>query len=170
MSLDDLELLKYDELYPKVRECISKSRNPNDVLPSYDYLYKFKNKIPKELYAYYYRQLLQMSTNNVSKEFRLKMFEGVKSEDIMYNDELNKIKNDFEDYIIIYRGTSKDENIPGISWSRRKDVAYSSDYYKGRLFRARIPKNSILLYFCHDVDEEEIIVNVISDYEIIEQD
>lgn len=37
-----------------------------------------------------------MNTANVSVELRLKMFEGVDPRDIMYQDELDAINNEFE--------------------------------------------------------------------------
>lgn len=169
MSLDNRKWEQYDKKFPKVRECITQSKSMNDALDNYEYLYKLKSEIPKELYAFYFRNLLQMSTRNVSKELRLKMFEGVEPEDIMYKDELDTIKNVFGKYITVYRGTTKEENIPGISWSTYKWVA-EGEFYQGRLFEARIPKKSILLYFAHYEDEGEIIANVTSNYRIVKED
>lgn len=159
-------LKKYPEAEPRL--CRTQSKSKNDALVCYEYLYNLKPKIPKELYAYSFRELLQFNTANVSKEFRLKMFEGVSPNDIMYQDELDAIEN-FEEYITVYRGTNKDEDIPGLSWSLIKDVA-ECDYYRGKLFEARIPKSSILLYYAHDNCEGEIIANVTSDYKIIKED
>ena len=51
-------------------------------LHCYEYLYKLKPNISTELFAYYFRNLLQMNTGNVSPELRLKMFEGLNPEDL----------------------------------------------------------------------------------------
>lgn len=169
MSLDEGKWKQYDKEYPKAAMCISQSNSMEDALPCYEYLYKLKSEIPEELYALYFRRLLQMSTRNVSKELRLKMFEGIKPENIMYQDELDAINNEFDDYITVYRGTSKNEDIPGICWTICRSVAEDT-FYEGRLFEARIPKTSILLYFAHEEAEGEVIVPVTSDYKIIEED
>ena len=166
MGLDRKKCIELSDEYPEVRDCISQSTDKTNALPSYEYLFKLKGIIPKELYAYYFRTILQMNTRNVSVDLRLKMFEGVDPGDIMFQDELDAI-NGFDDYITVYRGTSKDELTPGLSWSRRRDIAESS-ISRGRLFIATIPKSSILLYFSHEQDEEEIIAHVTSDYEIVD--
>ena len=51
MSLNNRVWLDQLDDYPEVAECIRQSGNPHDALPSYEYLYKFKGKIPKELYS-----------------------------------------------------------------------------------------------------------------------
>ena len=170
MSLDNIRLNEYEKELSRVSLCIGKSKSMNDALPCYEYLYKIKNKIPKELYAYYYRSLLQMSTRNVPKELRLKMFEDINQEDIMYQDELDAI-NKFEKYITIYRGTTSNEIKPGLSWSLKKYIAESfiNGRKNGILFEATISKNDILLYFCHEEAEEEIIANVTHNYKIIKE-
>ena len=167
MSLDEKKWYTQIDDYPEARECISKSTTGYDALPSYQWLYRLKGRIPPELYAYYYRKLLQMNTANVSVELRLKMFEGVKPEDIMYQDELDAIAG-FDDYITVYRGTTQQEDIPGISWTTRKSVAEDYPFNRGRVFRAVIPKSAILLYFAHEEDECEVIAHVTSGYEIVE--
>ena len=102
MSLDIKKCLSQENAHPEVRECISKSTRMDDALPSYEYLYSLKDSIPKELYAYYYRRILQMNTENVSVELRLKMFEGVDPRDIMYQDELDAINHEFGETITVY--------------------------------------------------------------------
>lgn len=169
MSLDEGKWKEYYNQYPEAKECTIQSKNVENALPCYEYLYKLKPEIPKELYAYLFRKLLQFNTKNVSKEFRLKMFEGVSSNDIMYQDELDAIEN-FEEYITVYRGAAKDENIPGLSWTLIRDVAECFPYYRGKLFEARVPKSDILLYYANDNCEGEIIANVTSDYRIIKED
>ena len=166
MSLDEEKWRKFDEKYSKVSECTRKSASMKDALPCYEYLYKLKDTIPKELYAFYFRKLLQMNTNNVSKELRLKMFENVNRNDIMYEEELDFIDKQFDDYITVYRGASKEEIEPGLSWTIYKYVAEET-YYNGKLFKAIIPKSSILLYFKKHEAEGEIIANVTSGYEVI---
>ncbi len=165
MSLNNRVWLDQLDDYPEVAECIRQSGNPHDALPSYEYLYKFKGKIPKELYAYYLRRLLQFNTANVSVEMRLKMLEDVDRNDIMFQEELEAIQG-FGESITVFRGTSKDEELPGLSWSLKRHIAESSDFYRGRLFKATIPTSKILLYLSQEEDEEEIIAHITSNYEI----
>lgn len=169
MSLDIKKCLAQENAYPAVRECISKSTRMDDALPSYEYLYSLKDSIPKELYAYYFRRILQMNTANVSVELRLKMFEDVDQEDIMYQEELDAIKNEFGDTITVYRGAPANETVPGISWTKYKWVAEGSDFNRGKVFMATIPKSSILLYFAKEEDEGEIIARVTTGYKVIEE-
>lgn len=166
MSLDNKVWLDQRDKYPRVMECIGKSKTPRDAYPSYEYLKSLREDIPKELYAYYLRKLLQMNTINVSKEMRLDMLSGVTWEDIMYQDELDEIKA-WDEYITIYRGADKNEEIPGLSWTIYRHIAESSDFNQGRVFKAVIPKNQILLYLAHNEDEGEIIANVTDGYELI---
>ncbi len=165
MSLNNRVWLDQLDDYPEVADCIRQSGNPHDALPSYEYLYKFKGKIPKELYAYYLRRLLQFNTANVSVEMRLKMLEDVDRNDIMFQEELEAIQG-FGESITVFRGTSKDEELPGLSWSLKRHIAESSDFYRGRLFKATIPTSKILLYLSQEEDEEEIIAHITSNYEI----
>ena len=165
MSLNNRVWLDQLDDYPEVADCIRQSGNPHDALPSYEYLYKFKGKIPKELYAYYLRRLLQFNTANVSVEMRLKMLEDVDRNDILFQEELEAIKG-FGESITAFRGTSKDEELPGLSWSLKRHIAESSDFYRGRLFKATIPTSKILLYLSQEEDVEEIIAHITSNYEI----
>ncbi len=169
MSLDQQKWIEYDKQYPEVRECTTQSKSMRDSLKCFTYLYDMKNRIPEELYAYYYRKLLNMNTGNVSVELRLKMFEGVKPDNIMYQEELDTISNEFDNYITVYRGTTKNEDLPGLSWTIYRHLAETA-FYRGRLFEATIPKSSILLYLAHDADEGEIIANVTSGFKIIKED
>lgn len=153
-------------MYPQVDECLGKTKSRHNALPSYQFLFGLKQIIPKELYAYYYRKLLQFNTENVSMELRLKMFEGVDRCDLMYQDELDAIRN-FDDVITVYRGTTRSEMKPGLSWTRRRDIA-EGVYGNGRLFIAAIQKSDILLYFMHEEDEEEIVAYIVSNYEIVD--
>ena len=98
---------KYDEQYLEVDQCINQSNSMKDSLACYEYLYELKFRVPKEIYAFYFRKLLNMNTGNISNEPRWKMFEGVDPEDIMYQDELDAINNEFKDCITVYRGASK---------------------------------------------------------------
>ena len=108
MSLDNKKWWIQRDEYPQVLECIGKSKTPLNALPSYEYLNTLRKDIPKELYAYYLRILLQMNTANVSKEMRLDMLNGVLWQDIMYQDELDEIST-WDEYITIYRGTDANE-------------------------------------------------------------
>lgn len=169
MSINIKKCKTLIEMYPEIQLCIRKSSSMKDALPSYEYLYSLKPKIPKELYVFYFRTLLLMNSANVPRNFILKMFEGIEPEDIMYQNELDTIKNEFADYITIYRGTTKDEMIPGLFWSKYKDVA-EGIYYRGKLMKAKIHKKSILLYSAHEAADGEIIANVMSDYKIIKEE
>lgn len=100
MSINYKNICK-DKDYIRVYKRITELRFPDDALPVYKYLYSLKGEISKELYAYLYRGLLQFNTKNVPVDFRLKMFEGISQDDIMYEDELNTIRNDFSDIITI---------------------------------------------------------------------
>lgn len=105
---------------------------------------------------------------NVSVEMRLRMLDGVSWEDIMYQDELDAINN-FEPEITIYRGTDLSEDMPGLSWALRKSIAASEPFNRGKVFKAVIPKEKILVYFAHEEDETEIIAHITSGYSIIEE-
>ena len=96
---------------------------------------------------------------------RLKMLEDVDRNDIMFQEELEAIQG-FGESITVFRGTSKDEELPGLSWSLKRHIAESSDFYRGRLFKATIPTSKILLYLSQEEDEEEIIAHITSNYEI----
>ena len=167
MSLDKKIWRNQLDDYPEVEDCIRQSKSPTDALPSYEYLYAFKDRIPKELYAYCLRRLLQFNTANVPVDFRLKMLQGVDRNDLMYQEELDAIYK-FGQSVIVYRGTSKDEMQPGLSWTLRRDIAESGDFYKGRLFIAEIPSASILLYLSKEEDEEEIVAHVTDNYTVID--
>ena len=166
MSLDNKIWLKQLSEYPQVSECIGKSKTTLDALPSYEYLNSLRKDIPKELYSYYLRKLLQFNTANVPKEMRLNMLNGVLWEDIMFQDELDAI-NSWDENIIIYRGAESSEQTPGLSWSIHRHIAEHSEFNRGRVFKAVIPKNQILLYLAHEEPEDEIIANVIEGYEIL---
>ena len=167
MSINLDVIGKYLEVYPTPADCRMKSVSTRDALPSYEYLESIRSSIPKELYAYNLRALLQCNTENVSPEIRLRMLEGVLWDDIMYQDELDAIKN-FDSEITIYRGTDYTESTPGLSWALRKDIAESVPFNRGRVFQATIPKESIIAYLAHEEDETEIIAHVTSGYTIIE--
>ena len=169
MGIDKKKVIRQEQAYPEVGKCIGKSETKTDALPSYKYLYALKSKIPKEVYAYYLRRILSYNTANVSVEFRLKMLESVEREDIMYQEELDAIQS-FGDSITVYRGESKEEEKPGLSWSRKRYIAESGDFYQGRLFVATIPTSAILVYLSKDTDEEEIIAHVTENYEIEDEE
>jgi hypothetical protein len=62
-------------------------------LITYEYLDSLRPLIPKELYAFNLRALLQFNTKNVSVEMRLRMLDGVSWNDIMFQDELDAINS-----------------------------------------------------------------------------
>ena len=167
MSLDSKLWLKQLDDYPKVADCVIQSKSLTDAMPSYEYLYALKNNIPKELYAFFLRKLLKYNTANVPVDFRLQMLQGVNRNDLMYQEELDAICK-FGPSVTIYRGASKDEIQPGLSWTLRWDVAESGEFYRGRLFIAQIPTSSILLYLSKEEDEEEIVAYVTDNYKVID--
>lgn len=122
MSLDEKKWMDQIDQYPEIKDCVRQSTTGDDARPSYQFLYERKNSIPKELYAYYFRLILKYDTAKVPVDLRVKMFDGVTWEDIMFQDEIDAIKG-FEDQITIYRGTNKDEVIPGLSWTLKERVA-----------------------------------------------
>lgn len=167
MSINKDIIRELSDKYPSAMECRMKANSSSDALPCYEYLESIRSTIPPSLYAFNLRALLQYNTKNVPAEMRLRMLDGVSWDDIMYQDELDAIKN-FDSEIVVYRGTKPTEQIPGISWSIQKGVATSYPFNRGRVFRAIIPKEKILLYFAHEEDEGEIIANITSGYCIIE--
>lgn len=167
MSINKKNILMYEETFPSARDCRMKSVSSKNALLSYEYLESIRHSIPKELYAYNLRNLLQWNTENVSLEMRLRMLEGVSWEDIMYQDELDAIER-LDSLITIYRGTDPSEEKPGLSWALRKSEADSVPFNRGRVLKAVIPKEDILVYLAHEEDETEIIANVTSGYAIIE--
>ena len=62
MSIDKKKILMYEETFPSARDCRMKSVSPRNALPSYEYLESIRHSIPKELYAYNLRNLLQWNT------------------------------------------------------------------------------------------------------------
>lgn len=165
-NLDEKIWRKQLDQYPQAYECIGKAVSPNDALPSYEFLNSIRKEIPKELYAYYLRVLLQSNTKDVPKKLRLDMLKDVSWNDIMYQDEIEQI-NSWDEYITIYRGTDVNEIIPGLSWTIYKHIAESSDFNQGRIFEATIPKNQILLFMSHEECEGEILVDVTKGYKIL---
>lgn len=167
MAINEDRINELNRKYPMVCECRSKSTSTLDALPSYEYLRNLRDDIPEELYAFWFRELLKFNTAKVSDELRLEMFEGVKRENIMYQEELDALKS-FDDVITVYRGASADEDPPGICWSLKKYVA--EEYFEGHddvLFVADVSKKDILAYFSKNNIEEEIIVKVEKDYKKI---
>ena len=96
------------------------------------------------------------------------MLDGVNREDIMYQEELDALQN-FGESITVYRGASREEVKPGLSWSRRRDIAEGSEFYQGRLFVAKVCTSQILLYLMKDADEEEIVAYVVDNYQTIDK-
>ncbi|MCQ2472229.1 MAG: hypothetical protein MJ147_09365 [Clostridia bacterium] len=166
MSINDAKILKWVGKYPSAFDCRMKLKSPLDALPCYEYLESIRTQIPNELYAYNLRSLLEFNTANVPVEMRLRMLKDVTWNEIMYQDELDAISR-FDSQITIYRGTNSSEKKPGISWTLQKSIAYSEPFNRGRVFKATISKESIIAYFAHKENEEEIIANVNSEYSIV---
>ena len=164
--MDVKKAIEQSEIYPEVDTIIQKVMA--NTKEGYKYLYSLKGTIPKELYAFYLRKIWNMKTEGLPVDLALKMFDGVKPEDIMYDEELEAIKH-FDDYVTIYRGASLAEKSPRLSWTLRRSVAVNnSDFANGRLFIATIPKQDIMLYLAKDSDEEEVVVHVTEGFEIVD--
>lgn len=164
--MDVKKVMRQMELHSEVDSIIQKTLA--DTERGYQYLFSLKELLPKELYAYCLRKNWSMKTDGLSIDLALRMFDGVRPEDIMYEEELKAIEQ-FDEYITIYRGASISEVVPRLSWTLRESVATNnSDFAHGRLFRATVPKKEILLYLAKDCDEEEIVVHVTEGYEIID--
>ena len=161
--MDKDKAIKQEKEYPETWNIIRETLN--DTVFGYEHLLSLKKSIPKELYAYLLRNIWKMTTDCISIELALKMFEDVLPEDLMFDDELEAIRN-FQENIVIYRGADNNEKRPRLSWTLRKSVATNnSDFAKGRLFKATIPKSKIIMYIAHDGDEEEIVAFVESGFE-----
>ena len=137
--------------------------DPRNLTPAFTYLLSVKADIPSELYAYYLRKLYTMTTNGVSKELVLRLFDNVRWEDIMYDEELDEIKQ-FPEYIKIFRGTSKSEIEPRTSWTIKRYVA--EEFSEGRIMETVISKKDILLYVSKYNHEYEIVANVTGEVSI----
>lgn len=164
--MDVKKAMSQRESYPEVDAIIPKTLANTE--EGYEYLFSLKCSIPKELYAFYLRTIWNMKTSGLSLDLALRMFDGVKPEDLMYKEELEAIKQ-FDEFITIYRGASTEEKVPRLSWTLRKSVATNnSDFANGRLFTATVPKKDILMYLAKDRDEEEVVIHVTDGYEIFD--
>lgn len=139
----------------------------SDLTDNYRRLYNMRKTIQAPLLAFCLRELLQMSTEGVSVSMRLALFEQISREDIMLQEEIDEFSA-LGDLIEVYRGTVYEERDPGLSWSLKRRVAES--FFKGKLLKATIAKDSILAYIGGDY-EYEVIARVPYDaVEVLEED
>ena len=68
------------------------------------------------------------------------------------------------DIIDIYRGTTLKENSPRLSWSLDKTIA--NNFYQGRMFHAKINRDSIIAFFSEKTHEYEVIASV-NEYDLL---
>lgn len=157
------------------RELLEKQQELKDILKvktsdltdNYRMLYDMRKTIQAPLFAFCLRELLQMSTEGVSVSMRLALFEQISREDIMLQEEIDEY-NALSDLIEVYRGTVYEECEPGLSWSLKRYIAES--FFKGKLLKATIAKDSILAYIGGDY-EYEVIARVPYDaVEVLEED
>lgn len=157
----DEKFYKKLELYPKVKQTMLIF----DSVKQLKYLINLRrNGIPDDLYAAYLRFCIQMDTKDISLDLLHEAFEDITKEMIMYDSELKDF-SELPEIITIFRGTDCNENPPRISWSLLEEKA--KRFYNGKMFKAEIPKNSILALFSQNTDEKEVLVFLDSGYSVI---
>lgn len=144
------DLLKELEKYPEIKKTLLFAE-PTE---QFEYLLSLKKQVPVELYAFYARVIFQCDTDEVENKLIMSVFEGLSKDMIMTDIELEAFQN-LPKEITIYRGTTRDEETPRVSWSLDKKIA--DRFNQGRLFVAKIKKSDILAYF-KSAGEEEIVV------------
>lgn len=137
-----------------------------DPTEGFNYLISLRNDVDLEAYAMYVRILTQTNTQGVPLEILLKAYEGLRQEDLMSKEEIDKL-SDMPEELIIYRGTDALEFPPRISWSLLERKART--FENGQMYKAKINKKDILAYYSSNGDEEEIIAHVTDDFDDIFQ-
>lgn len=156
MALDERKSLEQLEKYPKLvrfRSCFTDPAEPNT---AYEYLYTIREEIEPCVYAYLLRKLLMMNTKDVDKSLRLSLLAATTRDELMLQSEIDEFDL-LPDCLELYRGTVFKEREPGLSWSLKKYVA--EELYRGKLFKAEIPKDAVLAYF-NEQSEAEVIACV----------
>lgn len=157
----DEKFYKKLELYPIIKQTIL----IYDSVERLKYLINLRgNGIPDDLYAVYLRMCIQMDTQDIPLNILHEAFEGITKEMIMYDSELEDFFN-LPEIITIFRGTDCNEDPPRISWSLLEEKA--KWFYNGKMFKAEIPKDSILAFFNQNTDEKEVLVLLESGYSVI---
>lgn len=157
----DEKFYKKLELYPKLKYTMSIV----DPVKRLKYLIDLRrNGVPDDLYAVYLRMCIQTDTQDIPLNMLHEAFEDITKEMIMYDSELADF-SDLPDIITIFRGTDCNEDPPRISWSLLEEKARW--FYNGKMFKAEIPKDTILALFTQNTDEKEVLVLLESGYSVI---
>lgn len=139
----------------KLKEVSSRVvQNPTD---GFNFLISLRTEVDLEAYAMYVRTVTQLDTQGVPLEVLLKAYDGLKQEDLMSKEEIEKLAA-MPDEFTIYRGTDAQEFPPRISWSLLEEKA--REFENGRMYKAVINKKDIIAYYSSNSDEEEIIAHV----------
>lgn len=154
-NLFRIRIKKYPELQYLPTLCM---KNP---VVAYSNLIDLKEKIPKDIYAFYLRYLFKINTHNVPTSVLLSAFNGVKKKSLMDRRELRKLRK-LSDNITIFRGTDGYENESRLSWTLDENIARK--FCTGQLFKAIISKKEIIAYFLNDSNENEIVVYLNKNY------
>lgn len=135
-----------------------------DSTEKFESLLAVREQVDKAAYAMYVRMAIQTDTHDVPLELLLKVLDGLKQEDLMSKEELEKLEQ-MPDVLTIYRGTDACEFPPRISWSLNKETARRFD--SGQMYKAMINKKDIYGYFSCNGDKEEIIAHVTDNFDDI---
>ena len=130
----------------------------------FEFLISIRHEVDLEAYATFVRMLTQMNTQNVPLEVLLKAYEGLKPNDLMCKDEIDRLLA-LSDELTIYRGTDASEYYPRISWTLLESKART--FENGRLYRAIVNKRDIFAYYSINTNEEEIIAHVTKNFDVI---
>lgn len=155
------ELFKNERNLP-LKDCIM--RLMMDPTEGFNYLISLRDNVDLEAYAMYVRMLTQTNTHGVPLETLLKAYDGLRQEDLMSEEEIEKLAA-MPDELTIYRGTDALEFPPRISWSLLERKARI--FENGQMYKAVINKKDILAYYSSNGDEEEIIAHVTDNFDDI---
>lgn len=158
ITLFKTKILKVHPQLSSVARCYSRKA-------AFEWMVNEKENIPTDLYAKYIRQCFQQDTYNVPIQLMEQAFQGIPRKQLMTRKERKLFKN-LPEEITIYRGTDKSECTPRLSWSL--DASVAQKHTRGRIYKATIPKDIIIAYFCDNTYEEEIVVSLKENYEIID--
>ncbi len=132
---------------------------------AFEKLISVKKKIPSELYATVLSILYCTDTEDVKYDTFVSAFEGTECSELMYANDLEKLKI-MPNEIVIYRGTQdQNEIVPRLSWSLKYETA--KRFGTSHLFKAKIKKEQVIAYYSKNGDEEEILAFVSKDFEMI---
>ena len=157
-----LQMLLQKEKNYRLKEAISYLMM--DPTEGFKFLIAIRNEVDLEAYAMYVRMLTQTNTHDVPLEMLLKAYEGLKQEDLMSKEEIDKLA-ELPEELTIYRGTDALEYPPRISWSLLESKART--FENGQMYKATINKSDILAYYSSNGDEEEIIAHVTDNFDDI---